>query len=98
MLLVWGWGSLVAEAGGWGYLSYCIRQSHIQADEKNYGISELEALAVVWAVKHYQHYIYGYPCTVYTENEALKALLNTPQPSGKLARWGMALQELDLQL
>ena len=28
----------------------------------------------------------------------LKALLNIPQPSGKLARWGMALQELDLQI
>ena len=30
------------------------------------------------------------------DHEALKSLLNTPQPSGKLARWGMALQELDL--
>ena len=35
---------------------------------------------------------------VYTDHEALKALLNTPQPSGKLARWGMVLQELDLQI
>ena len=25
-------------------------------------------------------------------------LLNTPQPSGKLARWGMAIQELDLSI
>ena len=66
--------------------------------EKNYGISELEALAVVWAVKHFRHYIYGYHCTVFTDHEALKSLLNTPQPSGKLARWGMALQELDLQI
>ena len=68
------------------------------AHEKNYGISELEALAVVWAVKHFRHYIYGYHCTVFTDHEALKSLLNTPQPSGKLARWGMALQELDLQI
>ena len=30
--------------------------------------------------------------------EALHALLNTPHPSGKLAMWGMALQELDLRL
>lgn len=37
-------------------------------------------------------------CTVYTDHEALKSLLNTPHPSGKLARWGMALQELDLKV
>ena len=33
-----------------------------------------------------------------TDHEALKSLLNTPQPSGKLARWGMAIQELDIEI
>ena len=28
----------------------------------------------------------------------LKSLLNTPHPSGKLARWGLAIQELDLHI
>ena len=70
----------------------------LQPHERNYGISELEALAVVWAVKYFRHYIYGYHCTVYTDHEALKSLLNTPQPLGKLARWGMALQVLDLKI
>ena len=35
--------------------------------EKNYGSTEMEALTVVWAVKHY---------------EALKSLLNAPHPDG----------------
>ena len=35
---------------------------------------------------------------VCTNHETLKLLLNTPQPSGKLARWGMALQEVDLEI
>ena len=70
----------------------------LQQHEANYGISELEALAVVWATKHFRVYLYGHPCDVYTDYEALQALLNTPDPSGKLARWGMALQELDLHL
>ena len=61
--------------------------------EKNYGSTEMEALAVVWAVKHYRHYLYG---QVFTDHEALKLLLNTPHPSGKLARWELALQEVDL--
>ena len=70
----------------------------LQPHERNYGISELEALGVVWGIKHFRHYIYGHQCTVYTDHEALRSLLNTPHPSGKLARWGMALQELDLKI
>lgn len=70
----------------------------LQPHERRYGISELEALGVVWAVRHFRHYLYGFPCTVYTDHEALKSLLNTPHPSGKLARWGMAIQELNLKI
>ena len=59
----------------------------LQNHEKNYRVTELEGLGVVWATKHFRPYLYGHPCDVYTDHEALKALLNTPQPSGKLARW-----------
>ena len=34
---------------------------------------------------------------MYTDHEALMSLMNT-HPSGKLARWGLALQELDLTI
>ena len=70
----------------------------LQKHEKNYGVTELEGLGVVWAAKLFRPYLYGHHCTVYTDHEALKSLLNTPQPSGKLARWGMALQELNLDI
>ena len=70
----------------------------LQAHEKNYGVTELEALGVVWAARHFRPYLYGHRCTMITDHEALKALLNTPQPSGKLARWGMSLQELDVHI
>ena len=70
----------------------------LQKHERNYGISELEALAVVWATKHFHAYLYGHQCKVFTDHSALRSLLNTPHPSGKLARWGLALQELDLQI
>lgn len=52
----------------------------------------------MWALKHFRAYLYGHRCEVYTDHEALKSLLNTPQPSGKLARWGMAIQELDVTI
>ena len=68
----------------------------LQASEVNYGITELEALAVVWAVWHFWQYLYGHRCHIMTDNQVLKSLLNTPHPSGELARWGLTLQELDL--
>lgn len=49
-------------------------------------------------MKQFQHYLNGHKCTVFTDPEALCSLFNTPQPSGKLARWGLALQELELQI
>ena len=70
----------------------------LQSHEKNYGVTEMEALGVVWAVRHVRHYLYGHHCDVFTDHEAPKSLLNTPHPSGRLARWGLALQEADLAI
>ena len=70
----------------------------LQQHEQNYGVTELETLGVVWAVRHFRYYLYGNRCDVYTDHEALKALLNILHPSGKLARWGLFLQELDIHI
>ena len=53
----------------------------LQQHKQNYGIMELEGLRVVWGVKHFRPYLYGQVCDFY-DHEALKALLNTSQPSG----------------
>ena len=76
----------------------CDASRTLQTHERNYGVSEQEALAVVWAVKHFRVYLYGHKCRVYTDHEALVSLMNNPHPSGKLAHWGLALQELDLTI
>ena len=71
----------------------------LQPDEKNYPISKLETLAIVWAVKKFRAYLLGHPRTVLTDHAACLSLLNTPHPSAKLARWStMAIQEFDLEI
>ena len=55
--------------------------------ERNYSVTELETLAVVWAVAHFHAYLYGHSVTIYTDHTAVKAILETPNPSGKHARW-----------
>ena len=66
--------------------------------EAKYGITELEALAVVWALRHFRAYLLGHSCTVFTDHAPVKSLLNSRHPSGKLARWAQTVAEFDLEL
>ena len=62
------------------------------------GITELEALGVVWGAKHFRAYLYGHKCIVYTDHSPLKSMLSAQHPSGKIARWNQSLYEFDLEL
>ena len=50
-------------------------------------ITELETLAVVWAMSHFRHYLYGHNVVVFTDHSAVKAVLTNPGSNGKHARW-----------
>ena len=62
----------------------------LQQHEKKYGATELEALGVVWAVKHFRHYLYGHHCHVFTDHEPLKSLLNTPPSIWQISSLGFS--------
>lgn len=63
--------------------------------ERNYTVTEKEALAVVAAVKKWRHYLHGSPATtVVTDHQALKYLQNLKNPQGRLGRWCLALQDI----
>ena len=66
--------------------------------ERNYGISELETLGLVWAVRYFRPYLLGHSCVVYTDHAACLSILNSARPSGKLARWALTIQEMDLTI
>lgn len=57
----------------------------LQKHKHNYGVTEVEAFGVAWAVWHVWPYLYGHRCREYTDHEVLRFLLNIPCPSGKLA-------------
>ena len=59
----------------------------ISSTEANYAITDLETLAVVWAVTHFRYYLYGHKVTIITDHAAVKAILGAPSLSGKHARW-----------
>ena len=66
--------------------------------EKNYGVTELEALGVVWAVKHFRSYLIGHKCVIFTDHAPLKSMLAAKHPSGKLARWSQTLAEVNVEI
>lgn len=77
--------SQVQEDGRVHPLGYASRA--LSPSERNYAITELETLAVVWVVTHFCHYLYGHNVKIFMDHTAVKAVLDTPQPNGKHARW-----------
>lgn len=60
--------------------------------EKAYCITRKELLAVVTALKHFHHYLYGQEILVRTDNAAVSWMKSLKMPTGQVARW---LQELN---
>ena len=66
--------------------------------ERNYSVTEREALAVIEGVKQLQHYVYGRQFTVLTEHSVVRWLMNIKEPTGRLARWALLLQQHDFTI
>lgn len=63
--------------------------------EINYSITEKECLGVVFALKKFRHYLLGNKVIIHVDHQALIYLVNKPQPTGRIARWILLLQEFD---
>ena len=81
-----GIGAILSQVQSDGqYHPVAFASRSLTAAERNYGITELETLAVVWSITHFHSYLYGHQVTIYTDHSAVQAILNTPTPSGKHA-------------
>ena len=70
----------------------------LQNAEKRYSITELETLAIVSALKHFEFYVYGTNLTIYTDHKACTALLTSTVLNNRLKRMTHYLQDKDLDI
>ena len=61
--------------------------------ERNYSTTKREALAVVWALRHFRFQILGYELVVLTDHKPLLTLFMKNLPDAIMARWFLLIQE-----
>ena len=63
----------------------------LQPAERKWPIREKEALAIVWGLQHYQHFLLGSKFTIRSDHSSLTVLQGAKK--GRLARWAIQLAE-----
>jgi hypothetical protein len=94
-----GLGAVLSQLGEDGkekVIAYASRS--MNSAERNYGITDQECLAIVWAVQHFQHYLGLKPFTIVTDHSALKWLQTCKMPKGRRARWMTELQQYEFKI
>jgi hypothetical protein len=70
----------------------------LNSAEKNYSTTEREALAMIYSVGKFRHYLLANHFIFYVDHQALIYLVNRPVISGRIARWMLLLQEYDFEV
>ena len=65
----YGIGAVLCQEAAEGRRPIAFGSRSLTAAEKNYGITELETLAVVWGMNHFRAYLYGHKVTVLTDGQ-----------------------------
>lgn len=70
----------------------------LKSAEKNYSITEKELLAVIFCLEQCRPYVHGRKFKIHTDHKALEYIHKLQNPSGRLARWSLAISQFDFEI
>ena len=70
----------------------------LNAAERNYSTIEKELLAITYCVQHFRSYLYGHKFTLVTDHQPLTWLARVKDPTSRLMRWRLKLEEYDYNI
>lgn len=92
-----GLGATVLQPGEGNQLHVITYISRGLSDaEKNYTVSEIELLALIFVLEHQRHILLGHPISWYTDHKPLSFLRQKIAKSSRLTRWLLQIQEFDV--
>ncbi|PNF23780.1 hypothetical protein B7P43_G16801 [Cryptotermes secundus] len=66
--------------------------------ERNYSTTDREMAAIIWAVKQFRPYVLGRHFNIVTDHKPLKWVFHVKDPSSRLLRWRIKLEEYDFTI
>lgn len=73
----------------------CFFSKKFNRHQGNYSVIEKEALALIWAIQHFEIYVGGAsPLVVYTDHNPLTFLRSLSTPNQRLVRWSLSCRDM----
>lgn len=91
-------GSVLSQTHISGDMPVAFASRVLNKAEKSYSTSEKELLAMVWSVNHFRPYVYGRFFTIVTDHKPLIWLCKNENPSSRLLRWRIKLEEYNFKI
>lgn len=66
--------------------------------QRNYSVTDKELLAIIKATEHFRRYLLGREFLLKTDHKALTYLMETKNPTSRLLRWSLRLQEFRFRI
>lgn len=93
-----GVGAVLVQGSGTDERAITYMSQKMSAAQTKYTTTEKECLSVILAIEKFRPYIEGVKFTVFTDHASLLWLTNLKDPTGRLARWALRLQQYDFNL